>query len=198
MLCGDFGLPAPFQSSLWWLLCSCDSFSEKAWSSIQPGLVCQPWKLQDAHAEPWQLVSAHCHGHSQGRVLQALGGWPPPPFSGQPFHWVPWNAALEATWLPSGCHLGCHSLGTAYHLPPFSVLEPHWLSCKKNHSGLAGLTLNCWSQTSTSSPCPRNDFLAFSFMVKFPTPPFSRLLLGYIIEKIETVKGVPSLSFLLK
>lgn len=135
MLCGDFGLPAPFQSSLWWLLCSCNSFSENAWSSFQPGLVCQPWKLQDARAEPWQLVSAHCHSHAQDRVLQAPGGWPPPPCSGQPFPLRPMECSsrshMTPFWLSPWLSLVGHSLSSASFLStgaPLTVLQekPLW------------------------------------------------------------------------
>lgn len=111
---------------------------------------------------------------------------------------VPWRAALEAAWLPSGSHLGCHLLGTTYHLPPsFSPWAVH-LSWKKNHSELAGLTLNCWSQASTGSSCPRNNslFQAFSFIVNPPTPlSFTSFCDSSLIE---TIKECSSLFFLLK
>lgn len=111
---------------------------------------------------------------------------------------VPWRAALEATWLPSGSHLGCHLLGTIYHLPRSFSPWAACLSWKKNHSELAGLTLNCWSQASIGSSCPSNDslFQAFSFIVNPPTPLFSTSFCDSSL--IETIKECSSLSFLRK
>lgn len=76
MLHEDSSLPLHFQSSLWWLLGSYDSFSGDACVPVNLDWH-QPLGLQDPRAEPWQLVLSHLSWSLPGPVLQSLQGWSP-------------------------------------------------------------------------------------------------------------------------